>query len=265
MSVLDLRHSSCQADEGCIVYCRSQANILLKTPDAKLFKITTQAGKVHYVWQDAPDGYEYEFPVACRAFAEEDDLADDDIFDVKIRQEIIPDEDIFCFGGYVYYLHAKPNSNLVIYRICAYSSQKIVEQIIAEDFHDIVAENIFLSNFFLLDGKCRKYIMTCWGIVYQDGFLYMPIFDEDRHYIHERDVTAYVREEIPPGTVFMHEDKLARNGKMYYQTAVDEHGKFYLNYSNNPFNFDDKKEKKYQTENKTARIIQVNFTKSNGL
>ena len=263
MSIMDLRHSSCQADEGCIVYCRSHANILLKTSDARLFKITTQTDKVHYVWQEAPEDYDYEFPVACRAFEEKDDLRDDDIFAVKIRQEILPDNDVFCFGDYVYYLHAKTNGNLVIYRICAYSSQKIVEQVIAEDFRDLTIESIYLAKFFLIDDNCRKYVATCWGAVYDGGRLYVPIFDEDRHFFYERDVGSYDREEIPVGTVFAHDDSSVPSGKMYYQTAIDEHGELYLNYSKNPFTFNNTVNKKIDNQKQTPRIIHVNFRKEN--
>ncbi|MBQ8481583.1 MAG: hypothetical protein IJ532_03530 [Alphaproteobacteria bacterium] len=255
---LDLKRSSCQVDEGCIVYCKSHANVLLDTSDAKLFRIITAADKVHYVWRDSPDDYEYEFPGVCRAFTEDGDLLDDDIFNIKVRQRIIPDNDIFCFGGYVYFLHRKPNGNLIIRRICAYSSQKIVEQIISEDFHDIVAESVYLVNFYIIEGRGRHYVMTCWGVVYQGGFLYIPIFDEDRHFIYERPVQSYIKEEIPSGTVFK------ANG-IYYQTATDEEGKLYLNYSRNPFLFNQRVNHLITNENRTARIIQANFKKeSNG-
>lgn len=258
MSVLDLKHSSCQADEGCIVFCKSHADVLLNTTYAKLFRITTATDKVHYIWQDAPDEYEYEFPAACRAFLEDGDMLDDDIFDIRIREEIVPDEDIFCFAGYVYYLHRKQNGDLVIRRICAYSSQKIVEQIISEDFHDIVAESIFLDNFYLMAEFGRRYVMTCWGVVYPGGFLYIPIFDEDRHYIYDTPIQSYIKEEIPAGTVFK-----ARG--MYYQTALDEQGKIYLEYSRSPFLFNRADESRIANQNKTARVLKVTFKKeSNG-
>lgn len=253
MAKLDLKHSSCQADEGCIVYCKSHADILLGSSFCKLFRITTKKQKTHYVWMEAPDDYDIEFPCACRAFQENPDLLDDDIFDIRTKQEIIPDRDIFCFAGYVYYVHAKPNGNLVIRRICAYSTQQIVEQIIDEDFHDITAESIYLVNFYTLEDNCRKYVMTCWGVVYQDGFLYVPIFDEDRHIIHERGVNSFYREEIPVGTIFKTRD-------LYYQTATDEQGKFYLNYSRSPFLFNAKTKNIIKDEQRQpARIIQMNF------
>ncbi len=257
MAILDLKHSSCQVDEGCIVYCRSHANILLDSSNAKLFRITTAADKVHYVWLDSPDDFEYEFPGICRAFLEDSDLLDDDISDIKIRQEIIPDEDIFCFAGYVYYLHRNPNGNLIIRRICAYSSQRIVEQIISEDFHDIEAESIYLANFYQMADYGRQYVMTCWGVVYQGGFLYIPIFDEDRHFIYDSPIQSYIKEEIPAGTIFK------ANG-MYYQTAADNEGNIYLNYSRSPFIFNRAIEKPIN-QNRRARILQVTFNKeSNG-
>ncbi|MBR1601362.1 MAG: hypothetical protein IJ677_07265 [Alphaproteobacteria bacterium] len=240
------------------MYCKSHANVLLNTSDAKLFKITTAKNKVHYIWCDSPDDYEYEFPAACRAFKEDDDLLDDDIFSITVKQMIIPDKDIFCFAGYVYYLHRKQNGNLIIRRICAYSSQKIVEKIISEDFRGICAESIYLANFYIFEENRRKYVMTCWGIVYQDGFLYIPIFDEDRHFIYDRPIQSYMKEEIPIGTIFK------ANG-MYYQNALDEEGKIYLNYSRSPFVFNHKNISDLKNKNKTAKIIQVTFKKeSNG-
>ena len=249
MNVMDLKHSSCQADEMCIVDCQSKAKDLLLSPIAKLFRITTNSGKVHYVWYESADNYEFEFPTAWRAFLEDDDMLDDDIFDIKSKQEIKPDEDIFCSGGFVYYLHREERGDLVIRRICAYSSQQIVEQIIAEDFRDIVVENIYLSNFYLIEGKGRKYVLTSWGVVYNGGFLYIPIFDEDRHYIYERPVTSYVREELTIGAVF------CANG-VYYQTATDENAKLYLRYADTPFAFNKATSRERV---KPAKIVKMNF------
>lgn len=252
MSLLDLRHSSCQVDtDECIVFCRSHANVLLATSYAKLFRITTKAGKVHYVWRDAPEDFDYEYPAACRAFKEDDDLLQDDIFEVKAAEEIVPDKDVFCFGGYVYYLRGKPNGNLVIRRICAYSSQEIVERILADDFRDIVAESIYLANFYVLEDNRRKFVMTCWGIVYEEGFLYIPIFDEDRHLIYERPVASYIKEELPVGAIF----KCEENGK-YYQISRDERGKFYLNYASIPFLFN-RNQQKTTEHGHTAKIINI--------
>jgi len=256
MAKLNLWHSSCRADEGCIVYCKSQANVLMATSCAKLFRITTNADKVHYVWRDSPDDFEYEFPIACRAFIEPPDMLEDDIFDVKLIQEIVPEQDIFCFNGYIYYLHRKKNGNLIVRRINAYSSQKIIEQMISEDYHDIEIENVYFSNFYVVEAHGRKYVMTCWGIVYQDGFLYVPIFDEDRHFIYDRPIESYMKEEIPVGKVFM-------ANKMYYQIAQDEENKFCLNYSRSPFLFAKDAQKKPVSKQNKAIIVRMSANKKN--
>lgn len=228
MALLNLWHSSCQADEGCLVFCSSHANLLLNTASCKLFRITTEAGLTHFVWREAPDDYELEFPVACRAFIENEKLMDDDIFAVKSSQQITPEQDIFCYAGYVYYLHKNNRGNLVIRRICAYSSQKIIEQIILDDFGAEVPQSIFLSNFFELKDNRRQYVMTCWGVVLADSYVYLPIFDEDRYHIYTRPVNAFIKEEIPPGGIF-------KAHEHYYQAALDEQGKLYLNHSSNVF------------------------------
>lgn len=251
----NLWHSSCQADEGCIVYCSSQANVLIDSQNAKLFRITTATDKVHYVWRDSPDGYEYEFPAACRAFMEDFDMLDDDIFNIKNKQQIIPDKDVFCFGGYVYYLRHTANDNLVIRRICSYSSQEIAEAIVADDFPDEVAESVYLVNFYQLENRGRKYTLTCWGVVLENGILYIPVFDEDRHFMEEVPIGAFLKEEIPVGTILTVR-------KMYYQVAEDDHGKLYLNRARNVFLLN--KNIKTRTE-APARIIKVSFNKkSNG-
>ena len=99
--------------------------------------------------------------------------------------------------------------------------------------------------------------MTCWGVVYQDGFLYIPIFDEDRHLIHERAVESYIKDEIPIGTVFTCENE-KQNGKRFYQSAADERG-FYLKYSHSPFLFN--REQNTVPYGRTAMIVKMTFDK----
>jgi len=251
MNIMDLAHFSCQADRMCLVSRRSEANYLLLSPQTKLFRVTTNSGNIHYVWYEAADNYEYEFPAACRAFLEDDNMLDEDIFDVKSKQEVKPNEEVFCVNGYTYYLHKEERGDLVIRRICAYPSQQIVEQVIAEDYRDVVIENIYLANFYLLEGDGLKYVLTCWGVVYKRGIVYLPLFTEDWHCLCELSVTSYVREELPVGAVFHAKG-------LYFQSATDEKEKLYLRYSEIPFAFNKLKSK--QKEEPT-RIVQFNFKK----
>lgn len=62
---------------------------------------------------------------------------------------------------------------------------------------------VFLSNFYTLDGKGKNYALTCWGIAYENETNYLPVFDEDRHYLEEKyQLSQFMREELAPGDVF---------------------------------------------------------------
>lgn len=225
MKKLDLRLSSCPADNRCLVYCRSQADLLLGCDDATLYRVVTKRNRTHYVWGD--EGYPLT-GAACRAFQEDEIMLDDDIFDVKFMHKVIPEESIFCFGGYVYYLQSRIYGNTVIKRINAYSEQKIIESIMHDYFREYDLESVYLANFYVLEGNTRKYVMTCWGVVCRENLVYFPVFDKDRHFIHERDLDEYVKEEIPAGTIF------TAHGK-YYRTAKAQDGRLFIEYSDIPF------------------------------
>ena len=128
MAVLDFFRASRQADELCIVYCKSHANVCLGCDDAVLVRLVTKANREHIVWMDA-SGAENGIYGYVRAFHEFQEDVDDDVGDVKYRQEIRPDYDVFCYNGSVYYLYGAEGGNYVIRRLYVYNSQHVVETI----------------------------------------------------------------------------------------------------------------------------------------
>lgn len=59
MGKMSILQSSTQVDYSCVVFCRSQANLLLKAvaPDfnAELYRVLGENGVVYYVWASIND------------------------------------------------------------------------------------------------------------------------------------------------------------------------------------------------------------------
>ena len=182
MARMNLFNSSCQADDICTVYCKAQANIYLDCKNASLVRLKTASGHEHIVWMDdslANQGiYSY-----ARAFYEPQEWQDDDLGDVKYRIFIQPNKDVFCYNGNTYFLDSPQNKNLKIRRLRAYCSQDVVEEVERQTYENKVPTAVFISNFYTYDGKSQNYALTCWGISYENETNYLPIFDEDHHYL----------------------------------------------------------------------------------
>ncbi len=251
--VLDLFQASCQADALCMVYCKAQANLLLECDDATLVRVKAPESHEHIVWVD-PSALQNGIFSFTRAFYETQTEFDEDIGSAVTMEAIKPDQDIICYNGSSYYLYKAKTGNYCIRRLRAYCSQRIVEEMerqTAEEKGEI--ENIFLSNLYLFDGKEHNYALTCWGIVYASGCNYLPVFDEDQHYVRDYNLSAFTRKEIPVGGIF-------KNNGCYYKLKEDESGKLYLEYSKMVFALN-RTENTKPPEFKTARVISVNFRK----
>ncbi|MBR1756192.1 MAG: hypothetical protein IJ738_01330 [Alphaproteobacteria bacterium] len=251
MAKMNLFNSSCQADEICLVYCKAQANMYLDCDNASLVRLKTVAGHEHLVWMDetlaAQGVYSY-----VRAFYEPQEWAEDDLSDVKYRIFMRPDKDVFCFNGNVYFLYAAQNKNYQIRRLKAYAMQYVVEEIERQTYENKFPDAIFLSNFYTLDGKSKNYALTCWGIAYQEGCNYLPVFDEDRHYLEECQLSQFTREELSVGTVF-------KNNGYYYKVLKGADGRLGLEQAKSVFMLGKSDDFSKEQPTQKATIISFDF------
>ena len=253
---MDLFKASIQADALCMVYCKAQADLYLEADTAVLVRLKTAQDQEHIVWMD-PSALQSGEVSIVRAFYEVQSDFEDDIGDIRTIEVIKPDSDIFCYNGESYYLYKAKTGNHTIRRLRAYAAQDVVEEVERQTYKEKGIENIFLSNLYLLEENKRTYALTCWGIVYDEGCSYLPVFSEDQHYVEEYDLNAFVREEVPVGGIF-------KNNGYYYKLMQDDDGKLYLDYNKMVFalNKDSPSPKtKFESTPKSAKIICANFKK----
>lgn len=250
---LDLYKASSQADAFCRIYCKAQANLYLECRDAVLVRLKTTDDREYIVWTD-PDLLSDGVLSIVKAFYETQTEFEQGIGKVAVMESIKFNQDVFCYNGSVYYLHEAKTGNHCIRRLRTYGSQTVVEQIERQTYKGKGAENIFLSNFYLLDGQKRTYALTCWGVVYKDGCNYLPVFDEDRHYVEDYPLSAFDREEVSVGEIF-------KNNGYYYKLLQDENGKLFLDCSKMVFVLNQTSIRKRPPEFTRARVISVNFQK----
>lgn len=110
---------------------------------------------------------------------------------------------------------------------------------------------LYKTIFYKLDGNCRKYVLTCWGIAYADKTDYLAVFMEDCHYITENELSDFMRIELAVGEIF------EKNG-YFYKVSKSADGKLCLERAKSVFLLG-KEQNKPQAEPIQARIIKVNF------
>ena len=255
MALLSLLACSHQADEFCLVYCKAHANVLLGCENAVLIQLISKAGKRHIVWMD---------PVACdngidsyiRAFYEYNGDGDDDLGEAVSKQVITPDKDIFCYNTNAYFLNTAPNGNMSIRLMKMFPTQDAVESLdYNSEENPQIPINVFLAKLSLVQNNALEYVTVCWGIVYEDGSRnYVTVFDEDYHWLQEYRIEAFVREEMPVGSIFK------KNG-YYYKLVSDDKGKLCLEKSSSVFTFS--RPKPVVEGNIQARLIPL-YRKSDG-
>lgn len=256
MARMNLFNSSCQADEVCMVYCKAHANLHLNCKNAVLVRLRTTTDREHIVWMDGSlaDSGIYSY---ARAFYEPQEWADDDLGDVKYRTPIQPDKDVFCYNGNTYFLYAAQNKNFQIRRLKAYCSQTVVEKVERQTYENKTPEAVFISNFYTFDGKQQNYALTCWGISYENETNYLPVFDEDHHYLEEYELSHFARRELDVGEIF-------KNNDFYYQVQKGPDGKIELEQAKSPFLLGKSQILPTEKPSGRAKIISINFKKQSG-
>ena len=176
MGKMSILQSSVQADASCVVFCRSQANLLLRNInpkyEASLLKVYDCEGEVYFIWADVnPKNEETAF---ITVFANEEDIipAIEDAKPIKVG-EAFNHEDNY------YIVTQNMSDDLVIRRLSVLSDEKMVRQILADDvdFKDI--ESVSLSKLFAI-GQGKQFLTLSWVIACSDGSItYLPILDKD--------------------------------------------------------------------------------------
>lgn len=196
MGKMSVIQSSTDADARCIVFCKSQANLLLRAENPKyeatLLKVFDDEGEVYYVWADVnPENAETAFKAV---FAGEDEIIPsiEKIQPVKIGEAFNHQDDY-------YVLVQNHFGDQIIRRITVLSNEKMVRQILADDvdFKDIC--EIYVSKLFAI-GRNKQFLTVAWAIVCSDkSITYLPVLDKDWQIMEEYDVASLLKESAKSG------------------------------------------------------------------
>ena len=218
MGKMSILQSSVQADASCVVFCRSQANLLLRNInpkyEASLLKVYDCEGEVYFIWADVnPKNEETAF---ITVFANEEDIipAIEDAKPIKVG-EAFNHEDNY------YIMTQNMSDDLVIRRLSVLSDEKMVRQILADDvdFKDI--ESVSLSKLFAI-GQGKQFLTLSWAIACSDGSItYLPILDKDWTLFDEYCIGSLLKEPAKSGL------PIKMHGK-YYTPVCDVLGKWHI-------------------------------------
>ncbi len=196
MGKMSVIQSSTNADTSCIVFCKSQANLLLRAVNPKyeatLLKVFDDDGEVYYVWADVnPENKETAFKAV---FAGEDEIIPsiEKIQPVKIGEA-------FNHQDNYYVLVQNHFGDQIIRRITVLSNERMVRQILADDvdFKDIC--DIFVSKLFAV-GRNKQFLTLAWAIVCADkSITYLPVLDKDWQLMDEHNVASLLKEPAKTG------------------------------------------------------------------
>ena len=193
MEKMSMLQSSTQADYSCAVFCRSQANLLLKAVDhdfnAELYRVLGENGVVYYVWASIND---VNSEIAYKP--------------VFVGEEIPPIENFkpiaageafeHCDNYYVTHLNSV--GDLVIRRITVISNEQMLRQIFSDDEDYAEIDEIYLVKLYAI-GKGKKFLTLAWGIVCEGSITYLPITDKDWQLFDEYSIGALLKERAAAG------------------------------------------------------------------
>lgn len=216
---MNLYKCSTQADASCVVYCRSQARLLLRAAcpeaeiNAKLVKVLSKTG-VFYVWTDMDSKNEELY--FCPVFAGEEE----DIPAIENVVEIKPYE-LFCHDGFLYYAHPKKNGDIVIRLITTFVTEDMIRLQMADDKEAAPVIEVYLVNMFAV-GQGKKFVLTAWVAVCEDLTVnYIPVSFNDFELLAEHNIGALLKEEVLVGQPFRMRNKFCTLQK-------DNAGKLFL-------------------------------------
>lgn len=193
MGKMSILQSSTHADCSCAVFCRSQANLLLKAVNpefnAELYRVCCEDGYVYYVWASVNEvNHEIAFkPV----------FIGEEIPPLERLEQIQPGE-AFDHQDSYYVTNLNPAGDLVIRRITVISNEQMLRQLLSDDeaFADI--NEIYLAKLYVI-GKGKQFLTLAWGIACENSVTYLPIVKKDWSLLDEYDIYALLRERAVPG------------------------------------------------------------------
>lgn len=212
-----LQHTS-NADASCIVFCRSQANLLLQERNRKcetiLLKVYDEDGNVFFVWADYN---QFAFKTTYTAvFVGENEIIPpiEDAKPIKVGEA-------FSHGDNYYILTQNDRGNLVIRRLNLLCEEKMVYQILSdeEDFANIC--EVYLTKIYTINGR-KQFLTLAWAVSYTDGFIsYMPVLNKDEKLLAEYNIAALLKERaVSHLPIKLHD--------MYYTPICNVLGKWHI-------------------------------------
>lgn len=193
MGKMSILQSSTHADCSCAVFCRSQANLLLKAVNpefnAELYRVCCEDGYVYYVWASVNEvNHEIAFkPV----------FIGEEIPPLERLEQIQPGEAFDHHDSY-YVTYLNPAGDLIIRRITVVSNEQMLRQLLSDDkdFSDI--NEIYLAKLYAI-GKGKQFLTLAWGIVCENSVTYLPITDKDWSLFDEYNIGALLKEQAVSG------------------------------------------------------------------
>lgn len=220
MDILQLSHD---ADESCTVFCRSQANLILRVfnPDseAQLLKVYDEEDEVYFVWADlSQDDEDVTF---CPVFAgEEDYLPPMESYD---ELEV---GSAFCHGDNLYVVTQNEVGDVVIRGLEMICNESLLRKMLINSREDSEIAGVYLSLMYEI-GKGKHFVTMAWCVSFDDeSLLYIPVLEKDLNLVTSDNVKSFLREPVEEGMpVKMH--------NFFYTPLKDENGEWYLVRSKN--------------------------------
>ena len=204
-----------EAGYTCPVAFRIQACLLLKSENVGLYKATTESGFEYFAWVDKKTEIFGDNKVA--AFALPVEKLGEVSRQIVSYKHIAPDE-VFVYNGEAYYLHcASFSGNYVIRKLTAFMNEDIAVKI-ATNGQPKQVKSVFISKFYLFQDGISRYCLTAWGIMFDGGLFYLPVFADEFRFFVEREPDRYMRKEADIGSYFHH-------GNQIYSICKDQRDK----------------------------------------
>ena len=221
---MDISQLTHYVDESCTVFCRSQANLILRVfnpnIEAQLLKVYDEDDDVYFVWADLnQDEEEVTF---CPVFAgEEDYLPPMESYD---ELEV---GSAFCHGENLYVVTQNNVGDIVIRGLEMISNENLLRKMLTNNPEDAEIDGVYLSLMYEIENG-KQFVTMSWCVSFDDeSLLYIPVLEEDLNLVTSDKVEYFLREPVKEGMpVKMH--------NFFYTPLKDENGEWHIVRSKSP-------------------------------